>query len=202
MKSLLLKDFYVITKQLKIFLIIIPVIALTTGEAMSTFSILLGAVLPMTAIAYDERSEWNELAAMMPYSKFDLIFSKYLLGYLCMFGAALLVFIGQIIGKNNGIVAIDDDIKVLLFAVMGGLIFIAINTPILFKFGSEKGRFVFIITMALVGASGPILQKVDSRIILKIFNLSPVILLAFVVILNVMSLMISMNIKKDKAYFL
>ena len=199
MKSLLLKDFYVITKQLKIFLIIIPVIALTTGEAMSTFSILLGAVLPMTAIAYDERSEWNELAAMMPYSKFDLIFSKYLLGYLCMFGAALLVFIGQIIGKNNGIVAIDDDIKVLLFAVMGGLIFIAINTPILFKFGSEKGRFVFIITMALVGASGPILQKVDSRIILKIFNLSPVILLAFVVILNVMSLIISMNIKKDKA---
>lgn len=199
MKSLLLKDFYVITKQLKIFLIIIPVIALITGEAMSTLSILLGAVLPMTAIAYDERSEWNELAAMMPYSKFDLIFSKYLLGYLCMFGAALLVFIGQIIGKNNGIVVIDDDINVLLFAVMGGLIFIAINTPILFKFGSEKGRFVFIITMALVGASGPILQKVDSRIILKIFNLSPVILLAFVVILNVMSLMISMNIKKDKA---
>ncbi|MRJ47047.1 ABC-2 transporter permease [Fundicoccus ignavus] len=199
MKSLLLKDFYVITKQLKIFLIIIPVIALTTGEAMSTFSILLGAVLPMTAIAYDERSKWNELAAMMPYSKFDLIFSKYLLGYLCMFGAALLVFIGQIIWKYNGIVVIDDDINVLLFAVMGGLIFIAINTPILFKFGSEKGRFVFIITMALVGASGPILQKVDSRIILKIFNLSPVILLAFVVILNVMSLMISMNIKKDKA---
>lgn len=199
MKSLLLKDFYVITKQLKIFLIIIPVIALTAGEAMSTFSILLGAVLPMTAIAYDERSKWNELAAMMPYSKFDLIFSKYLLGYLCMFGAALLVFIGQIIGKNNGIVVIDDDINVLLFAVMGGLIFIAINTPILFKFGSEKGRFVFIITMALVGASGPILQKVDSRIILKIFNLSPVILLAFIVILNVMSLMISMNIKKDKA---
>ena len=199
MKSLLLKDFYVITKQLKIFLIIIPVIALTTGEAMSTFSILLGAVLPMTAIAYDERSKWNELAAMMPYSKFDLIFSKYLLGYLCMFGAALLVLIGQIIGKNNGIVVIDDDINVLLFAVMGGLIFIAINTPILFKFGSEKGRFVFIITMALVGASGPILQKVDSRIIVKTLNLSPVILLAFVVILNVMSLMISMNIKKDKA---
>ena len=199
MTSLLLKDFYLITKQLKIFLVIIPVIALTTGEAMSTFSILLGAVLPMTAIAYDERSKWNELAAMMPYSKFDLIFSKYLLGYICMFGAALLVFIGQIIGKNNGIVVIDDDINVLLFAVMGGLIFIAINTPILFKFGSEKGRFVFIITMALVGASGPILQKVDSRIILKILNLSPVILLVFVVILNVMSLMISMNIKKDKA---
>ncbi|WAT24240.1 ABC-2 transporter permease [Aerococcus urinaeequi] len=199
MKSLLLKDFYVITKQLKIFLIIIPVIALTTGEAMSTFSILLGAVLPMTAIAYDERSKWNELAAMMPYSKFDLIFSKYLLGYICMFGAAVLAFVGQIIGKNTGILVIDDNLNVLLFAIMGGLIFIAINTPILFKFGSEKGRFVFIITMGIVGASGPILQKVDSRIILEILNLSPVILIAFVVILNVISIMISMNVKKDKA---
>lgn len=199
MKSLLLKDFYVITKQLKIFLVIIPVIALTTGEAMSTFSILLGAVLPMTAIAYDERSKWNELATMMPYSKFDLIFSKYLLGYICMFGAALLVLVGQIIGKNNGIVVIDDNINVLLFAIMGGLIFISINTPILFKFGSEKGRFVFIITMALVGASGPILQKVDSRIILEILNLSPIFLLAFAVVLNLISIMISMNVKKDKA---
>ena len=166
---------------------------------MSTFSILLGAVLPMTAIAYDERSKWNELAAMMPYSKFDLIFSKYLLGYICMFGAAVLAFVGQIIGKNTGILVIDDNLNVLLFAIMGGLIFIAINTPILFKFGSEKGRFVFIITMGIVGASGPILQKVDSRIILEILNLSPVILIAFVVILNVISIMISMNVKKDKA---
>lgn len=199
MKSLLLKDFYVITKQLKICLVIIPVIALTTGEAMSTFSILLGAVLPMTAIAYDERSKWNELATMMPYSKFDLIFSKYLLGYICMFGATLLVLVGQIIGKNTGIAVIDDNLNALLFAIVGGLIFIAINTPILFKFGSEKGRFVFIITMALVGASGPILQKIDSRIILKILNLPSVILLAFVIILNVISIMISMNVKKNKA---
>ena len=62
MKSLLLKDCYVITKQLKIFLVIIPVIALTTGGSMNALAILLGAVLPMTAIAYDERSKWEQLA--------------------------------------------------------------------------------------------------------------------------------------------
>lgn len=166
---------------------------------MSAFAILLGAVLPMTAIAYDERSKWNELAAMMPYSKPDLIFSKYLLGYICMFGAAILVFVGQIIGNSSGIMLIEDSMNVLLFSVMGGLIFIAINTPILFKFGSEKGRFIFIGTMALVGASGPILQKFDNGILFEISDLSPVILLIFVIILNVISIMISINIKKNKA---
>ena len=176
MKSLLLKDCYVITKQLKIFLVIIPVIALTTGGSMNALAILLGAVLPMTAIAYDERSKWEQLAAMMPYSKFELIFSKYLLGYICMLGATLLALVGQIIGKSVGIMQIEDSNNILFIAVIGGLIFIAINTPILFRFGSEKGRFVFIIAMAIIGASGPILQKIDSRIILDISGTSPILL--------------------------
>ena len=199
MKSLLLKDCYVITKQLKIFLVIIPVIALTTGGSMNALAILLGAVLPMTAIAYDERSKWEQLAAMMPYSKFQLIFSKYLLGYICMLGAALLAFVGQIIGKRIGIMQTEDSNYILFIAVIGGLIFIAINTPILFKFGSEKGRFVFIIAMAIIGASGPILQKVNSRIILDISRISPILLFTAAIAINVISVIISINIKKSKS---
>ncbi len=199
MKSLLLKDCYVITKQLKIFLVIIPVIALTTGGSMYALAILLGAVLPMTAIAYDERSKWEQLAAMMPYSKFQLIFSKYLLGYICMLGAALLAFVGQIIGKRIGIMQTEDSNYILFIAVIGGLIFIAINTPILFKFGSEKGRFVFIIAMAIIGASGPILQKVNSRIILDISRISPILLFTAAIAINVISVIISINIKKSKS---
>lgn len=199
MKSLLLKDCYVITKQLKIFLVIIPVIALTTGGSMYALAILLGAVLPMTAIAYDERSKWEQLAAMMPYSKFQLIFSKYLLGYICMLGAALLAFVGQIIGKRIGIMQTEDSNYILFIAVIGGLIFIAINTPILFKFGSEKGRFVFIIAMAIIGASGPILQKVNSRIILDISRKSPILLFTAAIAINVISVIISINIKKSKS---
>ncbi|MDD2504304.1 MAG: ABC-2 transporter permease, partial [Clostridia bacterium] len=134
MKGLLLKDCYTITKQLKIFLIVIPVMAVAGGFSMSAFAVLLGAALPMTAIAYDERSKWNELAAMMPYSKGNLVFSKYLLGYLCMLGAAILVVIGQLLIKALGIVQTDISINMLVFAIVSGLVLIAINTPILFKF--------------------------------------------------------------------
>ncbi|MEG0372022.1 MAG: ABC-2 transporter permease [Clostridium sp.] len=84
MSGLLIKDILVITKQLKIFLIIIPVMAITGGGSMDMLAILMSSVLPMTAIAYDERSKWNQIAVMMPYSRKDMVISKYLLGYICM----------------------------------------------------------------------------------------------------------------------
>lgn len=198
MKSLLIKDFYVITKQLRLYLLIIPVMALIAGGTMNVFGILLGAVLPMTAIAYDERSKWNELAAMMPYTSLDLILSKYVLGYLCMLGAAILVVIGQFIGKFTGAVTLEDSQNLLLFAIVFGLVFIAINTPILFKFGSEKGRFVFIITMALIGASGPLLEKIDDKLLVDLLNVSPFILLLGAVSLNVISVMLSLRIRNNR----
>lgn len=195
MKGLLLKDFLVLTKQLKIFLIVIPVMALTGGTSMSTLAVLLGAVLPMTAIAYDERSKWTELAVMMPYSKKDLVINKYLLGYVCMFGAAVLVILGKLLIKISGNQHIDGSFNMLLFAILGGLIFIAINTPILFKFGSEKGRFVFIIAIALIGASGPLLNSIDSDILLNISSISPLFLLVIALVMNYISIMISVRIK-------
>lgn len=198
MKSLLIKDFYVIIKQLRIYLLVIPIIALIAGGSMSVFGILLGAVLPMTAIAYDERSKWTELAAMMPYTSLDLILSKYVLGYLCMLGATILVVVGQIIGTFTGTATLEDSQNLLLFAIICGLVFIAINTPILFKFGSEKGRFVFIIAMGIIGASGPLLEKMDDSVLVEMSNLSPLILLLFAILLNVLSVLLSLKIKQRK----
>jgi hypothetical protein len=195
MKGLLLKDFLVITKQLKIFLILIPVMALIGGTSMSVLAVLMGAVLPMTAIAYDERSKWTELAVMMPYSKKDLVINKYLLGYVCMFGSAILVILGQLLMQLFGKEYINGSSDMLLFAIFGGLIFIAINTPILFKFGSEKGRFVFIIAMALIGASGPLLKSIDNDILLNISNISPLFLLGIALVMNYISIMISVRVK-------
>ena len=50
-------------------LILIPIMAITGGVSMASIAILLGAMLPMTAMAYDEQSKWNDLAVLMPYSK-------------------------------------------------------------------------------------------------------------------------------------
>lgn len=198
MRGLLLKDIYVVTKQLTLILFVIPVLGLFGGSTMSTFAILLGSVLPMTAIAYDERCKWSELAAMMPYSKKDLILNKYILGYLCIGAASVLVVFGRVIAELLGSQSTENSFNTLMFVIFGGLLFIAVNTPILFKFGSEKGRFVFIFAMILIGASGPILANIDPQLLSTLLNISPIMLLLVAVVLNVISIMISVKIKPKK----
>ena len=51
MKGLLIKDFMVIVKQLKLFIIVIPLMALAGGTTAAPMAVLFGSMLPITAIA-------------------------------------------------------------------------------------------------------------------------------------------------------
>jgi energy-coupling factor transporter ATP-binding protein EcfA2 len=72
---------------------------------LSSIAIVYAAMLPITVIAYDERSKWDQLAAMMPYSKRELVFSKYLLGYIGVALFSIITLVLQVavglIGKNG-----------------------------------------------------------------------------------------------------
>lgn len=197
MKALLIKDFLVITKQLKLFLVIIPIMAITGGFSLAPFAILVGAVLPMTAIAYDELCKWNEIAAMMPYSQQDMVISKYLLGYLCMTAAGLLFAAAQLLlpvigGKTPG-----QTLFALLVSCSIGLFLIAFTTPILLKYGSQKGRLVFFVFIAIAGACGPIFRKIDPAALSGLTGMLPMLLLGIAVMLNVISISISLRIKPN-----
>ena len=76
MKALLLKDTYVIWKQMKIFLIIVLVFSAIPSSFNSAFAVIYAAMMPYTAMAYDERSTWDQMAAMMPYSPRDIVLDK------------------------------------------------------------------------------------------------------------------------------
>lgn len=192
MKSLLMKDCYVIVKQIKLFLLIIPIFALTSGGAMSIFAVFLCASLPITAIAYDERSKWNELAIMMPYSIKDLVVSKYLLGYLGIAGAVVLSYAGQVIGKILGIESIYNEGNVMVYTILGALAFVAFNMWMLFKFGSEKGRFIFIAVMIACSALGAILAEEGGIGKVSIQPSIP-LLIVIVVVMNLVSMKLSIR---------
>ena len=92
MSALLLKDYYVIFRQMKIFLLLILVFSCIPGTFYSTFAVVYASMLPYTALAYDERSKWDQLAAMMPYSARDVVLSKYLFGWISVAVAAAATF--------------------------------------------------------------------------------------------------------------
>ena len=84
MKALVQKDFYVIWKQMRILVLVLALLSMVNSAFNTVFLVVWCSMLPYTAMAYDERSHWNQLAAMMPYSKRDIVLSKYVLGWLCM----------------------------------------------------------------------------------------------------------------------
>lgn len=198
MKGLLLKDIYVVTKQLRIFLVLIPFLALMTGGLMSAFAIFLGAALPMTAIVYDERSKWNELARMMPYSKFEIVFSKYLLSYVGIFGAFILSLIGQQTIVLLKMESSYNKTYIVLIAIIGALIYTAINTPIYFRFGSEKGSFIYLGTMVLASGSGIVLKEIDLGVLVQNLNSILIGCMVVAIVLNIGSVYISAKIVRVK----
>ena len=83
---------------MRAFLVLIIIFSIMPNMPISPFAMIYAAMLPINALAWDEQSKWNNLADMMPYSKFQLVFTKYLFGYICLFCAALLSAIFAFVG--------------------------------------------------------------------------------------------------------
>ncbi len=73
MKALLLKDFYMMKKYCRSYLLVMIIFAgLSVFDPtwwMSSLSLLclMAAMMPVTLLGYDERSHWNEYCAALPY---------------------------------------------------------------------------------------------------------------------------------------
>ena len=197
MKGLLIKDSLVITKHLKMLLLVIPFITIVGGVAMAPLAVLMGAVMPMTAMSYDEQSHWNTLAMMMPYSRKDIVLSKFILGYAFMAVSGLFFLLIHLAITLFMGGSIQTVFLSLFSAILSGLFFIALSTPILFKFGTQKGRFVFIVFVAIASALGTLSQGFLIEIQTVLSNYLPLILLAAAVIANAVSIFICLHIKKS-----
>lgn len=160
MKGLLLKDCFTLVKQMKIFLVIIVVFAIVPGYNMSAFAIVYSALLPMTALAYDERSKWDVLAAMMPYKPRDMVVSKYLLGVCAVLAAVIISFISQ--AAVNAVRHTAADTAFFASSVImlcTGLLALSLLLPFMFRFGVEKGRIALFVIVGLVAAAAVFLAS-------------------------------------------
>ena len=146
MKALLLKDVCVLYKQLKILLLVLVAFAFMPGMSASIFAMVYAIMLPITTLSYDERSKWNLMAAMMPYTTRQLVTGKYLLGYM---GSAIVMLLTALSQLFFG--GLDDGrMSVLLIMPCIGALVLALLLPVMFRFGTEKGRLAYILAAALL----------------------------------------------------
>lgn len=155
MKGLLLKDFCILKKQIKLMVVFVIFYAIWAVAAkmptmMGTMVILLSIMMPISSMSYDEAGQWYRYAFSLPIPRRTLVLSKYVLGFLVSLGGLVVSAIGNIIilALTNGENALESWLTIIGFLELG-VIFLSIIIPILFKYGVEKGR-LFIVVIAVI----------------------------------------------------
>lgn len=141
MKGLLYKDACTLVRQVGIMLALVVLFGCVQRGSMTAVAIFYASLLPMTALAYDERCKWDTMAAGMPYSDLALVGSKYALGGVCVAGAMAVCLLAQL---AFGSFRAEDAVSTLLIALLAFALNV-IELPVMFRFGVEKGRLVFLL---------------------------------------------------------
>lgn len=205
MKALVLKDLYVLWKQMRIFILVLLVIAFGNGAFGSVFIVIWAAMLPYTAMAYDERCKWDQMAAMMPYSTRDLVLSKYVLGWVCTGAAGILAAVVQVLVKAVTVSPGAGTLTSVLMGICASVCVLDITLPLMFRFGVERGRLVMFLLIFLVcggaGAMGTITISVDQTAggIQGPFGFFMLILPVAAVVLTAVSIPLSLRLYKGRS---
>ena len=192
MKALLLKELYGVKKNLKGYLLLIIALSTMSIPTSVSFVTIIGAYITICAISYDERSYFNKLSKVYPYSNLSNVFSKYIVGYVWMVLSLIYVVVFQTL--FFGFYSID----MIYISLLIGILCMSIILPFVFKFGSEKGVLALMLSIFSIGViAKPLSSYIDLTTIMN--KLNTVTMSLFVLITAIISVFISMKINDNKS---
>lgn len=170
MKGLLLKDFYLSWRYCRAFLVIVAVFLAVsfTGDDNIFFliyPIMIASVIPMTLVSYDEHDKWTAYSGTLPYTKTQLVSAKYVVG-LCFGTVAFLISMAATTVR----MMLGGGFVLEQFAVVGTALLVlgclgpALILPYVFKYGAEKGRVAFYITVGVFSGVAAVLAGMGFQI--------------------------------------
>jgi len=154
MKGLLYKDFLMAWKYCKLYLVITVIFLAFFFFATDSWwfiiypGILFG-MIPINLLAYDEHSRWKIFSQTLPYSKDKVVSAKYLVGLVPT--TIFTVLVSLVYGISRQIenrFSFSEMGGVLFVVFFSPLLFSAFSLPLIFRFGTEKGRMVSLIGVA------------------------------------------------------
>lgn len=202
MKGLLLKDIYTLKATLRIYAVMTVVyrvigVVFDNMSFLYTVFVLATTVVPMSAVAYDERCTWCRYSSILPVSRAQLAISKYILGLVCM-GFCILSAFSAFFFSENMIFA--EFLATSVSTSCVAIIYMSLAIPVVYKLGAEKSRvaiFVILIVPALLIFGGAYLvTKFNFKIPPAILSLltNDTALLAAIVLISLVLLAVSMAI--------
>ncbi|QAT43935.1 ABC-2 transporter permease [Aminipila luticellarii] len=220
MRGIILKDLLSLKKQfipMFLFFGIYIFIAIMTKDSSFLTGVLMifCAMLPITALSFDERSGFSKYALTMPISRSMLVISKYLVTVILIScGGVISLLFSLFIGSASFMESVWSVVIIMLL----GSLMVSVSLPPIFKYGVEKGRFIVIGSIMVLGffggaaamsvSKGKLSTTLDKYGILwgakmdAFFNsgLSLISLLAVSVVILLISLSISLVIYRKKDF--
>ena len=164
MTGLLRKDFLLLTNALRAFALFAVLFAAISfsqnngeniGAAVGSYFFIMIVIMQVFTLSSDEQARWLRLEKALPVTPYQAVFSKYLMSLL---GAALgmvvfLLFCTREIMETGNFV---EPLSIAGGLAAAALFLAAVEFPLLYRFGSNSGRFVFfgvaIVVVAVVWA--------------------------------------------------
>lgn len=158
MLGTIIKDFKNIFGQF-IYYFVLMVVFMAVSVITKNIYYYMGAIVffcvavPLSALAYDEKDNWDKFALASGVTRNQLAVSRYLLGLVVFLPMWAVSFILVAAGGMWNI----ENLSVLLS--YGGIALLTIDAilPVVLKIGVEKGRLVYILTILIVIALGGVL---------------------------------------------
>lgn len=175
MLGLIKKDLLLIKQNLKTLLIIITLlIFMIFNESFDiVFSLtFISIIMFITTFSYDDYNNFHAYVTSLPNGKKNVVISKYLttiiLVLIMSIIGIIITIIPSLINKNIEFNKIFSSVGECILSIS---VFVSIMYPVLFKYGSEKGRIVLMSAIFTITAIGILLSKtIDLQFLISFLN--------------------------------
>lgn len=207
MSGLVYKDLMVMKKTLLIYVIIgafYGYLDISNGRTGMMFAMLLitSTMVPISAIAYDERSKWDKIVNTMPLSRKEIVLSKYVLAILLTAISSVIIFAFYMLVPE---MPLEEKAVTTAVMAMMAMLYQAALMPVMFKFGSEKGRTMMLailfVPAVLIFAIGE-MNIIDVNAAISFLErneaMIPYLMVGFVLAIYSLSMALSVKIYEKK----
>ena len=170
MMALLLKDVFLIRRRNSIMFLAIAVFVVLAGVQSGLVNTVMATMMPLlmgfTTLAYDQNDGWEAYACALPFSRIQIVQSKYVLALISIVFSILLVLL---IGLAASVLEVRTVFSNAVTQFTFGSLFVAINYPLILKFGFEKSRLYYILVMVGLMSIGTVLSTFQKGPAIPVF---------------------------------
>ena len=160
MTGLLRKDFLLLTKALRAFALFAAVFAVLSfsqnngegiGTAVGSYFFIMIVIMQVFTLSADEQAHWLRMEKALPITPYQAVLSKYLMS-LCGTVAGMAVFLVFCIREIMATANFMEPLCIAGGLAAAALFLAAVEFPLLYRFGTNSGRFLFFsVAIVVVG---------------------------------------------------